>query len=206
MSVTVVADIFEDLSDYFEQMPDNATVAARIALNYAARNPAMKLARKEMYDQVNFPQGYLNNDRLAVTKYAEDNDLEAIVTGRDRPTSLARFASNPKPGQRGVEVQVHKGSTKIIKRGFIVKLRAGKTMDGKTFNVGLAIRLSQGETLSNKNFPAQVYAKSLGPNVILLYGPSVDQVFRSVSSDIQPEVADAAAAEFFRQFARLNDG
>lgn len=207
MSVSVTGDIFDELESYFERMPQQTTEAARMAINDTVRGPALKLARDEIYDQVNFPGGYLGNDRLGVTKLARNNDLEAIITGRDRPTSLARFALNPKPGQRGpIQVQVHKGSTKVMKKAFIVKLRSGKTMDGKTFNLGLALRLAPGERLQNKTLPSEVYATSLGPNVVLLYGPSVDQVFRSVASDIQPDVADLAVNEFFRQFARLTNG
>jgi len=206
MSVTVSADLFDELADYFEQMPAVTTEAARLAINDTARGPAIKLARDEMYGQVNFPAGYLGSDRLFVGKLARNSDLEAVVVGRDRPTSLARFATNATPGQRGVRVEVHKGQSKMMKKAFIVRLRAGRTVDGQTFNVGLAIRLAPGEKLTNKNFPSEVHASSLGPNVVLLYGPSVDQVFRSVSGDIAPAVADSAASEFFRQFARLSNG
>lgn len=205
MSVRVTADAFEDLADYFTSMPELANQAARMAINDTASRSGLKMARDQVMEEVNFPRGYLGN-RLFVSQYASDNNLEAIITGRDRPTSLARFAKNAKPGDRGVQVEVHRGSTKFMKKGFIVKLRSGKTMDGKTFNVGLAIRLAPGEKLMNKNFPAEVYATSLGPNVVLLYGPSVDQVFRFVSGDIAPDLADAAATEFFRQFQRLTNG
>ena len=207
MSVTVVADLFPALEDYFGKLDDVVTEAARFSINDTARGPAMQLARAEMYDQINFPKGYIDNNRLFVSKFAKNNDLEAIVTGRDRPTSLARFVTGgARPGTKSVEVMVNKGNSKIIKRGFLIKLRSGKTMDGTTFNVGLAIRLAPGERLQNKSLPASVFASSLGPNVVLLYGPSVDQVFKSVASDIQPDVADAAVTEFFRQFARLSNG
>ncbi|WP_281686689.1 hypothetical protein [Pseudomonas citronellolis] len=206
MSVSVTADLFDELERYFDELPQVTTEAARLAINDTARGPAISLSREEMYDQVNFPAGYLGSDRLFVAKFAKNNDLEAVVTGRDRPTSLARFATNPTPGQRGVTVQVHKGHSKMMKKAFIVKLRAGRTMDGQTFNVGLAIRLAPGEKLINKTLPAEVYATSLGPNVVLLYGPSVDQVFRSVSTEVAPAVADHAVSEFYRQFARLSNG
>lgn len=206
MSVTVIADLLKDTEEFFQRMPAAATQAARMALNDTARGPALKMARDEIYDQVNFPAGYLGNDRLFVSKLARNDDLEASITGRDRPTSLARFATRAQVGQRGVEVQVHRGNTKFMKKAFIVKLRAGRAMDGKQHNLGLAIRLAPGEELINRNFPSEVHATRLGPNVLLLYGPSVDQVFRSVSSDIQPQVLDAATTEFFRQFARLTNG
>ena len=204
MSVSVTADLFEELADYFERMPQITTEAARIALNDTVRGPGLRMARDAMYDEIAFPAGYLGPDRLFVSKLASNADLEASITGRDRPTSLARFATNARPGQRGVTVEVHRGNSKVMKKAFVVKLRSGRTMDGKTFNVGLAIRLAPGEKLMNKNLPVEAYATKLGPNVVLLYGPSVDQVFRSISAEIQPDVADSAANAFLRQFARLS--
>jgi hypothetical protein len=44
----------------------------------------------------------------------------------------------------------------------------------------------------------------LAPNVLLLYAPSVDQVFRTVGETETPAVLDMMGNEFFRQFARLS--
>lgn len=195
MSVEITSNLFDELGDYFERMPGVADHAAQLAINDTARGTAMQLARQQMMEEINFTPAYLKN-RLTIAKYAKRNDLEAIISGRDRPTSLARFATNARAGQRGVMVEVHKGSAKMMKKGFIIKLKNG--------NLGLAIRLAAGEKLMNKNLPAEVYSSSLGTGVVLLYGPSVDQVFRSVAADIQPAVADAAVTDFFRQFARLS--
>ena len=49
-------------------------------------------------------------------------------------------------------------------------------------------------------------AKLLSNNVYLLYGPSVDQVFRSVADDKTPKILSDVTAEFLRQFARLSRG
>lgn len=198
MSVEISANLFDELDDYFERMPGVADHAAQLAINDTARGTAMQLARQQMMEEINFTPAYLK-DRLSIEKYAKRNDLEAIISGRDRPTSLARFATNARAGQRGnIRVEVEKGSTKVLKKAFILNLKSG--------NLGLAIRLSPGEKLMNKNLPVDVNYSTLGNGVVLLYGPSVDQVFRGVASDIQPEVADAAVTEFFRQFARLSNG
>lgn len=202
--ITVLADAFKDLEQYFDGLPGVTTTAARLALNDTARGPAMKLARMKMNSEINFPTGYLNKDRLYVDKLATNADLEAVITGRDRATSLARFATSGSVGSRGgVTVSVAKGSSTSLKKAFLVKLRQGKTMDGSTFNVGLAIRLAPGETIQNRT---STHMTMLSGNVALLYGPSVDQVFKSVASDIAPNVADEVATEFFRQFTRLSNG
>lgn len=198
MSVEISANLFDELDDYFERMPGVADHAAQLAINDTARGTAMQLARQQMMEEINFTPAYLK-ERLSIEKYAKRNDLEAIISGRDRPTSLARFATNARAGQRGnIRVEVEKGSTKVLKKAFILNLKSG--------NLGLAIRLAPGEKLMNKNLPVDVNYSTLGNGVVLLYGPSVDQVFRGVASDIQPEVADAAVTEFFRQFARLSNG
>jgi hypothetical protein len=86
-----------------------------------------------------------------------------------------------------------------LSKAFLVRLRAGQgpVQDG-AFNLGLAIRLRKGETISNK-----VQMVPFGGGLYLLYGPSVDQVFRGVASENAPLLADAFADEFFRQFVRL---
>lgn len=38
----------------------------------------------------------------------------------------------------------------------------------------------------------------LGKGLYLLYGPSVDQVFRDVAKEISPDTADFLEAEFLR--------
>jgi hypothetical protein len=203
MNPFIEATALEETERFFELLPGNSDKAMSLAINRTASRSAVKLARDQMYKEVNFPNGYLNKDRLEVSRYANPNSLEAALTGRDRPTSLARFSTS-KVGQKGVTVQVQKGSTRVMKRGFLVKLRGRKDEAGQTYNEGLAIRLAPGEKIENKY--KGITSAKLGENVYLLYGPSVDQVFRGVADDIAPEVADDVTTEFFRQLARLTNG
>ena len=69
----------------------------------------------------------------------------------------------------------------------------------KNNNIGLAVRLKPGEVLQNSE-----KAVRLDNNVYLLYGPSVDQVFRSVADDITPSIQQSVSRQFFRQFTRLS--
>ncbi len=203
MSVTIVAEGLDDFSDYLSRLPDVTTQAAVLAINQVAERSAVPLARAEIMEQVAFPNGYLTSDRLGVKSKANRNNLEAIVGARQRATSLARFVQGPaQPGKRspgGVTVRVKPGSAKTFKSGFLVRLRSGKTLSDDAFNVGLAIRLRPGESLHGS-----IGATKLENNVYLLYGPSVDQVFKTVADDITPEVLDDLATEFLRQFVRLS--
>lgn len=207
--MTIVTEItsLSDAVDYFRRVPDTSARAARLAINSVANRGALKLARERITDEVDFPKGYLSGDRLRVTKLAKEGDLEAVITARKRATSLARFASGQPLGSRsgaGVRVRVKKGSSVHIRKGWLVKLNAGarrasQIEDG--YNVGLAIRIRPGESISNKASEHRSWL--VKGQVALLYGPSVDQIFRSVAPSIAGEIGGMVADEFFRQFQRL---
>lgn len=198
MTVRVFADALKDVRQYFEQLPDIAEQAAVLAINDVAERTGLTAIRKEMRAEVEFPKGYLENgDRLRVTQRARKGSLEAMITGRDRATSLARFA----PGQnaqntrgRGVRVKVSsKGGMKVLEKAFIVNLKNG--------NKGLAVRLKPGDQLRNSS-----KAVKLSGNAYLLYGPSVDQVFRGVADQESGQILNMVSNQFLRQFARLTRG
>lgn len=213
MSTFVTADALDGLAHLFETMPDTSRRAARLAINQVANRSAIRDISNEIYSQVMFPQGYLSlPDRLGVTKNATDADLEAIIRARQRATSLARFLV---PGQTqatartsGVAVQVKPGNVKYFKNGFLVKLRAGSSTETQN-NLGLAVRLPAGER--PKFGKGQMLEERVGKDgqpksaVWLLYGPSVDQVFRGVADDLSGHIADDVTSEFMRQFTRLNE-
>jgi len=198
-----------ELDDYLSAQPAAARKAARIAINTTTARKAVPRLRKSMRKEVNFPPGYLEDEsRFGQTKHATETDLSATITARFRPTSLARFASGQSfEGARrtgGVSVKVSPGGgARRIGRAFFVKLRRGKdTQDG--FNVGLALRLKPGEKLRGRKKGAA--GVEVAPGLHLLYGPSVDQVFReSVVAD-SPAIAEDLTREFIRQFVRFSGG
>jgi hypothetical protein len=178
-------------------LPQNITAAARAAINKTADH-ARTAGARAIREQVNFPASYLapSGGRLSVTKYASGEDLQAVITGRARPTSLAQFVvGNPTPfGKGGVSVQVKPGATQILPKAFVIKLRAGAESIDTKFNLGLAIRLRPGETIHNK----RIMIQKMKDGLYLLYGPAVSQVFRTVSSDIAPAESAYLEAEFLR--------
>jgi hypothetical protein len=192
VSIEVDLTDVRDLSEYFGRLPDVARKSARLALNQVADRTGLKKSRALMREQVAFPAGYLEDPtRFRITKYAQETDLEAVIGGRTEPTSLARFARFGAT-KGGATVTVHPGKPRDMRRAFLVNLKNG--------NKGLALRLKPGEELTRRRLPA----KRFGPGVVLLYGPSVDQVFRTVSADVAPEALDKLSEEFTRQFARLS--
>lgn len=195
MSATILSTGLKDALKYFEQLPEVATQAAVLAVNQIAGGSAIVGLKRQMRKEVAFPSGYLEDGRLTVVQKATRNSIEAIIRGRDRPTSLARFATGA-PGIRqkgGVRVIVKPGQTRTLKSAFLIKLRNG--------NTGLAVRLKPGDTLQKSTG-----AVKLANNLYLLYGPSVDQVFNSVAEDQLPIIGENLNQEFLRQFARLARG
>ena len=207
MSVLVEFEALNGLVDYVEAFPDTAREAARIALNDVAEGEGLAVYRKAIDEQVDFGAGYLTTDRLGVTSKARDSNLAVTITGRQRATSLARFArgqSVQSTRKKGVRVRVKAGGgEQFMQNAWLVRLRKGSSSDRDNFNIGLAIRLKPGERLRNKR---EVRSVQLDQNVYLLYGPSVDQVFRDVAITDTPVVLEKVGNEFFRQFFRLTKG
>ena len=189
-----------DLEDFLAAVPDKTRKAASMAMNDVIGGQGLARFRKAVAAEVNFPAGYVDN-KIEFSQRATPTRLEAHVVGRQRPTSLARFATTGVIGGKGgVTVRV-KGGSKFMKGAFLVRLKAGAAITDDGYNVGLAIRLKEGMTLNKKDTSRMVH---LEHNVALLYGPSIDQILNNEVADAEmPEVADAIATEFFRQFARI---
>jgi hypothetical protein len=200
MTVRIETRGLAEASRYMDLAPRATTTSVRIAINQVAQRSGIRTLREAMEEEVAFPKGYLNDQRrFGVTQLASDANLEAKITARSRPTSLARFASGAAPvGDRrnsAVSVRVNPGRRRALSQAFLIRLRAGEgPVTDDSFNLGLAIRLRPGERISNKTRMVP-----FGGGLYLLYGPSVDQVFRDVAVNNAEEVADLVAAEFFRQ-------
>lgn len=205
MSVVIETRGLNDLMSLFDQLPEVADEAARLALNDTARF-ARRLGSKKVREEVAFRPRYLGNDEdgaLSVAKYASNAEGEAVVRARNDARSLASFSTGrPRFGKAGAKVRVAPGKTKTMENAFFLRLRRGNAdIDAENYNVGLAVRLKKGERVTNKR-----QMKALGGGLYLLYGPSVAQVFDDVALDMQGEVSDYLATEFVRQFERLSRG
>lgn len=194
----VVAAGLDALKD-LESLDGDIVLAARRAINKTLDHERA-VAAKEIRRQVNFPAKYVSpsDGRLAVNRRPTDASLEGSIRAQGRATSLARFSlsRDPSVARRlsGVNVAVKPGLARFMKRAFLVKLRAGNAITDTQNNLGLAVRLKPGEVLQHR----RLKAKPLFPNVYLLYGPSVSQVFSTVAEDEAPKAADYLEAEFLR--------
>jgi len=215
MSMIIDATGLREYSRYLKMYPEIAPRAAALAINQTAERQGLTMARDAMLSEVAFPAGYLSGSdgvgqkRFRLKYRANANQLEAGIVGAFSPTPLARFSSaragfitarargsrrRPQAG-RGVTVTVQPGHSVTLKRAFLINLRSG--------NVGLGIRLKRGESLEHTTGAKLITSGPLA-GVALLYGPSVDQVFRTVAVDISPALLVYLQAEFLRQVQRLS--
>ena len=193
-----------------EQFPNAITRARTISLNDTARF-ALKRGAEEMRRQLRFPAGYLDDPkRFLISRFASDNSPTAIVSGRLRATSLARFAA---PGQTpestgfqprtaaidqpGTIVNVGNKGPKRMRSAFLIRLKRGKSFDQDNFNLGIAVRIKNGQapTYLNK-YKFEVGRDS---SLYVLYGPSVAQAFDIVAPSIAQEITSKLDYEFQRQ-------
>lgn len=199
MRLEVAAKGIKNFQKYLKNQPAKAEKAAQLAVDSATRH-AYTLGRREMQRQVNFKTQYLTsseggNPRYFIASRPRKGSLKGVIKGRVRSTSLHRFKTAASD-RNGVKVNVS-GSTRRLKRGFVMKLRNN--------NRGIAVRLPKGEGLKNRKLVGKPIkgASNKKTNLYLLYGPSVQQVFTTVAPDIAPEVNQYLGDEFLRQFARL---
>jgi hypothetical protein len=197
MATIVDIEGLRDAETYFKAVPAAAQTAASVAINQVLQRSGMSLIRSAMMDQIAFPKGYLSGDRLSVSKFAKPGNLEGVIKGRGRATSLARFAQGQPLGRPGISVRVNHGGSQLLRAAWLVKLNKGASFDEDNYNVGLAVRIKPGDNIRNKYSAHSSWL--IKDKVALLYGPSVDQVFRNVADELGLPIANMVAAEFFRQ-------
>lgn len=186
-----------NFSELVQAMPKAAKQAASLAINTGARRGRTEGSRL-IRGQVNLTASDLNEPgRFQVSRFAKPAELSAAISARTQPTSLARFATQATRGGKkaGLRIGVKRGGRKVVLRsGFFIDLRSG--------NRGVAIREAVADRINLKRAGFSARASKRG--YLLLYGPSVDQVFRTVKDDMSPGLADFMNTEFNRQFARLS--
>ena len=127
MGVNVISVGDLELRDYLKRLPEITELAMQMAINTVSSRSGMSLIKKNMLNEIAFPSGYLNPERLKVTKRATKPNLEAVITGRKRATSLARFVTGGavvnSRRKAGVSVRVKRGKTTYLKNAFLVRLK-----------------------------------------------------------------------------------
>lgn len=194
-----IEGLSETLTD-IERVPDRVKRSAQFAVNYATRR-AKAEASRQMREQIAWTASYLDG-KLTMT-LADGSRLEGTVGANFRPTSLARFAKGTKAPWT-LAKQLHVDAARFTSgngKMLFVPLRRGLgPITEDNMNIGLAIRLSEGDTVK-----AKYRMRPFGKGLYLLYGPSSAQVLYTVAEDISPDVAEWLNTEFQRQMNRKDN-
>ncbi|MBL4781794.1 MAG: hypothetical protein JKX92_06085 [Porticoccaceae bacterium] len=189
------------VADKLRELGQQAEQVAADVVNDTAKF-AYDLGRESILDDVLFPSGYLDSGgRFAIGQKATTRKPEATIRARDRATSLARFVvGNPKPYARGgVRVRVkRKGTATTLNRAWVTGLNKN--------NRGLAIRVPKGGSIAGRKQGTRglpVLRKDAHSSTYLLYGPSVNQVFKGNAKSLAPEISEYMAASFTRRYKRI---
>lgn len=179
LNIEVDVDALAPLADGIRAAPDAIVRAQLDGINVVADRVNQE-SRRRIVSTVNLSPTYVR-DRMRYVK-AKRSTMKAGIFARVRPTTLATFGAQqlvqPAPkakgdklrgipaGQKqaGVSVMVKPASRKAMRKAFLVPLR----------NVG---RMG-------------VFTR-FGPekkDILHRYGPSVDQVFRNVAGDMEPDI------------------
>ena len=216
VSVTIDASFVREIDAHYSQFPGAVKAAFPKALNEGARF-ARKVSVEAIMKDTAFPTGYLDKpERFYVAQFATPEQPQAVLKARTRGTLLYEFAvGHPLPEatrgtggknwfgistaerrqlqrSRGVTVIIKPGAPKTIPEAFVIPLKDSGAL-------GIAVKLKNGQfpAMLKKNF---IRTELLNQEYYVLYGPSVDQVFRQVSEKVIPEVTSYLSAEFRRLF------
>lgn len=197
MEVLGLDRMIEDM----KAVPEKSRQAASMAINQVAQRGGMRLIQDDIMAEIAFPRDYLTGDRLKITQFAKPENLVATIRARKRATSLARFAKGGVIGRPGISVEVARGGSTLLRKAWLVRLNKGASLTEDNYNVGLAVRIKEGDEIKNKRFEHKSWL--IPGRVALLYGPSVDQVFRQVADDVSAPILQLVESEYNRQLARI---
>jgi small nuclear ribonucleoprotein (snRNP)-like protein len=188
-----LSDALEDVS----QLPERTKRAIALTIPRVTQRARTEASRR-MRAQINWTASYLN-DKLTM-KIETGETYEGVISTTFRPTSLAQFASGSKqPWSLAKRLHVGEASFRTLQNPLLfVPLRRGTapiTEDNR--NIGLAVRLKDGETIKGK-----YKVRPISKGLYLLFGPSSSQVFYTVAEDLIPDVSEWLDAEFARQLNR----
>lgn len=178
----------------FAELPANLKAALIKTINAVVPN-VRELAIERITDQVALTKTYVRG-RLYVSQRANNTDPTAVISGRVRSTQLRRYqgtqlyAAAKLPGKKrlaGTSVRVKTGNgASVLKHTWIIKLKYGEVDAKAGLTMGIAERTGSGRN-----------------DYKILYGPSVDQVWRGVKDEITPDIELMLEDEWRRQMRDL---
>jgi hypothetical protein len=202
-------DQIKDLSRRIRGKDKIVNKALALVLNKSATF-AKNESVTEIVGEVNLDPSYVKQ-RINVRKRAQETSLTAIVSGEERGTLLERFPYSLTPS--GASVRVNKaGAALNIVGARMVRLKGSGEMVIGLFNKdameAFTKALSKGAGATPKkrkklfNLEKRAANKPYGRTP--LHSRSINQLFKSVREDIQPQLTKFMRGEFLKDFNRLD--
>lgn len=184
-----------DFTRFLQRAPEIATRAAAFAINDTARSERTA-AKRRMQADAAAPLSTFEGRNFRIDRFASPGNLEAVIRAERRPLGLTTFLTSRtakrKGAGRGLEVQIKRGGPKTVLEGsFLLPLRNG----------GRAVALRTKGAIRNSRA-----AQEIRPNLYLLSGPSVNQMFGVIAPERVKPGGDLLRRNFLRQFERLTRG
>lgn len=206
MKITLDTQALQALANDLGLMPAAIDRALANVLNELAPQ-VMQRAQRKIVSRVKLSPAYIE-DRMSWSKATVTRPV-AIIKSRERATRLATFMAQqriigatskagakgdplrgipPKFKQAGVYTGIKPGSNMLLKHAFLMPLRAGSVAGGN--GMGIFVHTGPGKK-----------------DIRQLYGPSVNQLFRGVSEEMQEpvlqEMEDALRASIIAEMNRI---
>lgn len=189
------------LAEFVARTPEVAREAAKLAVGDTAEW-GRNLAKREMKAAVNLPEDALAARRFRIAQRPTNAHPEAVLSADNNPLGLSRFVvgqkakGTPHPKVRILVGGATKSFSSPDRKGtysFLIPTPGGA--DG----VGLAVR-------TKRPLQKSQAARKIGPDLYLLSGPSVNQMFGQMIPALVPRIEAKMQTEFARQYERLIRG
>lgn len=196
MSINVRVDLtsLKSLSESIEKVPKEISDSLVRAVNTVAR-ATFETSKKKIVEQVNLQQSYVDSK----LKLEPASDVPtATITGQGRGVLLSNF--NPVQLTKANVSSRGKGNPKLgIPKGYRaagVKVRVKAQGSGGDLQHGFFMKLKNGNGMG-------VFTRNAAGRVQVRYGPSVDQIFSGVSTEISPEVERDLSDELIKELEKI---
>lgn len=188
MTLDVKVDVSQlvNLSETVEKTPNEIGKRIVTSINVVA-NKMLVNSKKMIVAQVNLT-GDKVDSKMTIEPATESN-LTSIITARGRGTLLVNF-----------------GAKQIIKTASS-RSKSGSKNAGVSVNIkpsGVAGVIEHGFFMRLKNSGAiGVFTRDQSGKLRIRYGPSVDQVFKGVSTELAPQVEIDLQKELLAEFDQM---
>lgn len=197
-----------DIKARIKSRGETANKAAALAVNKATTY-AIREAISDIQEEANLQQAYISKHLRTVSR-ASSKNLRAVIAANARETLLTRYPY--RKTAKGVAVSVGVTGYREIPKAFIVRGLRGSQATGIALSNKEALalfekRFSKGQSTPGKQAKLaklRSKAKQKPRGIEVLHSRSINQLFTSSRTRIQPQITAFMVREFLADFDRLS--